>query len=81
MGNAFLLIVVGLLIFYLVISDKWSCVEGFAGCVTGRLPENSGNVSLPNTINNQRLPQIITDITSGISPNINLPNNLGLYGF
>lgn len=35
MGNAFLLIVVGLLLFYLVISDKWFCVEGFLGCVTG----------------------------------------------
>ena len=35
MGNAFLLIVVGLLLFYVVISDKWKCVEGFAGCVLG----------------------------------------------
>lgn len=48
MGNSFLLIVAGLLLFYLVVSDKWKCVEGFAGCVTGLGSGGSGNA--PNTV-------------------------------
>ena len=31
MGNSFLLIIVGLLIFHLIISDKWKCFEGTEG--------------------------------------------------
>lgn len=35
MGNAFLLIIVGLLLFYIMISDKFYCVEGFMSCLGG----------------------------------------------
>lgn len=35
MGNAFLLIIVGLLLFYIMISDKFYCVEGFMACLGG----------------------------------------------
>lgn len=35
MGNSFLLVVVGLLLFYLVISDKFYCLEGAIACMTG----------------------------------------------
>ncbi len=47
MGNAFLLIVVGLLLFYIVVSDKWKCVEGFAGCVTGAGGTQPNTPTLP----------------------------------
>lgn len=46
MGNAFLLIVVGLILFYLIISSKWYCVEGFVGCLIGA---NKGTGGTPNT--------------------------------
>lgn len=42
MGNSFILIVIGLLLFYLVISDKWYCVEGFLACVLGRSNAKAG---------------------------------------
>lgn len=45
MGNSFLLIVAGLLIFYLVISDKWKCVEGFAACIAGKTNAPSNTVA------------------------------------
>lgn len=35
MGNSFLLIVVGLLLIYLVASDKFYCLEGCAACIAG----------------------------------------------
>jgi hypothetical protein len=38
MGNAFLLVVVGLLLYYVVISDKFYCIEGCIGCLAGRDP-------------------------------------------
>ena len=38
MGNAFLLIVAGLLLFYVVISDKFYCIEGCVACLAGRTP-------------------------------------------
>lgn len=38
MGNAFILIVVGLLLFYVVISDKFYCLEGCFACLAGRTP-------------------------------------------
>jgi hypothetical protein len=38
MGNSFLLIVAGLLLFYLVISDKFFCLQGFGACLSGKLP-------------------------------------------
>lgn len=47
MGNSFLLIVAGLLIFYLVISDKWKCVEGFFACVTGKTNQPATNSTTP----------------------------------
>jgi hypothetical protein len=59
MGNSFLLIVAGLLLFYLVISDKWKCIEGFGACVLGQTgaangsPITTGLPSLPNVTNPQ----------------------------
>lgn len=40
MGNSFLLIIAGLLVFYLVISDKWKFVEDFASNIAGNYKEN-----------------------------------------
>jgi hypothetical protein len=37
MGNAFFLIVAGLLLFYVVISDKFYCIEGCVACLGGKL--------------------------------------------
>lgn len=56
MGNSFLLIIAGLLIFYLVISDKWKCVEMFAACVTDK---QSGASVAPTVFNN--VPQVNTN--------------------
>lgn len=36
MGNAFLLVIVGLLLFYVVISDKFYCIEGALACLGGK---------------------------------------------
>lgn len=36
MGNAFILIVIGLLLFYVVISDKFYCIEGCVSCLANR---------------------------------------------
>lgn len=42
MGNAFLLIIAGLLLFYVVITDKWYCIEGALGCLAGKhIPANT----------------------------------------
>lgn len=49
MGNSFLLIVVGLLLFYLVISNKWFCVEGFVGCITGANNPTTGGAPLTSS--------------------------------
>lgn len=78
MGNSFLLIVAGLLLFYLVVSDKWQCVEGFAGCVTGRA-ENQ-NISAPNfPTPPPRINNTVFDL--GLPPNFTLTSNVGVYGF
>lgn len=45
MGNSFLLIVIGLLLFYIVISDKFYCVEGFLSCLGGRYVPGDGPVT------------------------------------
>lgn len=69
MGNSFLLIVVGMLLFYVVISDKWKCVEGFAGCVVGGAGASTTSptgASLPTV---PALPQIPnTVIKTGLGP-------------
>jgi hypothetical protein len=73
LGNSFLLIVVGLLLFYLVISDKWRCVEGFAGCVTGKA--SGANVNLPSNTALPNLPNV---------PQVNIPTiaaNTNWIGF
>lgn len=72
MGNAFLLIVVGMLLFYIVISDKFKCVEGFLGCVLG----NSGAAATPTTsiaptVQAPTLPALPT-LPTGLNPiNVN----------
>lgn len=59
MANSFLLIVIGLLLFYVVISDKFYCVEGFLSCLGGKYvgPDGpavsgaiGGSVSLPGPV-------------------------------
>lgn len=35
MGNALLLIIAGLVLFYVVISDKFYCIEGCVSCLLG----------------------------------------------
>ncbi len=35
MGNAFFLVIAGLLLFYVVISDRFYCVEGCIACLGG----------------------------------------------
>ena len=56
MGNSFLLIIAGLLVFYLVISDKWRCVEGAAACMTGK--SNNGGTSAAPANALPQLPQV-----------------------
>lgn len=67
MGNSFLLIVAGLLLFYLVISDKWNCVEGFAACVTGTTGAKVPTIA--PTITQPTLPQTLTQ-------HIGIPNSV-----
>ncbi len=75
MGNSFLLIVVGLLLFYLVISDKWSCVEGFLACIKGSTAaQTNTSVTAPNT-SNTALPQIPATLQSITLPNFALSSN------
>lgn len=59
MGNSFLLIVIGLLLFYVVISDKFYCVEGFLSCLGGKYvgPDGpgvaasiGGNLTVPGPV-------------------------------
>jgi hypothetical protein len=81
-GNSFLLIVVGLLLFYLVISNKWKCVEGFAACVldSGTAPTTGAPAppSVPNPTGG--LPQVIAPPTIGtLVSNSNLLLR-GIYG-
>lgn len=45
MANGFILIVVGLLLFYVVISDKFHCLLGCAACLTGKLDERGSGES------------------------------------
>lgn len=80
MGNSFLLIIAGLLIFYLVISDKWKCVEGFAACVGGKSANNNTNVNLPNlpTLPNTQSQPIGAPLGF---PNLSLNTNWGANGF
>lgn len=35
MGNSFLLIIVGLLLMYVVLSDRFYCIEGALACLFG----------------------------------------------
>lgn len=43
MGNAFFLVVAGLLLFYVVISDKFYCIEGCIACLGGEyVPADKG---------------------------------------
>lgn len=45
MGNAFFLVIAGLLLFYVVISDKFYCIEGCIACLGGQyVPEERGNI-------------------------------------
>lgn len=80
MGNAFLLIVVGLLLFYIVVSDKWKCVEGFAGCVSGRTGNGAQqtNISVAPVVPNTQ-PQI-NPVSFGL-PDLALNSNWMAYGF
>jgi hypothetical protein len=48
-GSAFLLVVVGLLLFYVVISDKWFCLEGCAACLSGKLAGGSIGTGVQGT--------------------------------
>lgn len=41
MGNGFLLIIAGLLLFYVVISDKFYCLVGAGACLTGKYQSSS----------------------------------------
>lgn len=52
MGNGFLLIIVGLLLFYVVISDKFYCLAGAAACLTGKYQNGEAAGSGPNLIGN-----------------------------
>lgn len=40
-GSAFVIIVVGLLLMYAVISNKFYCIEGCAKCLAGRLDQKA----------------------------------------
>lgn len=53
MGNAFVLIVVGVLLLYAVISDKFFCLEGCFNCLAGRTDKEPGLSIAPSggTIN------------------------------
>lgn len=66
MGNSFLLIVVGLLIFYLVISNKWLCVEGALACMLGKTnsPTTTGAPTTPTSPAPTGLPQLIKPPTA-----------------
>lgn len=70
-GSAFLLVVVGLLLFYVVISDKFYCLQGCANCLlfgdrqdsTGPAPvgpvaPTSGTLPGIAPVN----PQLVTDV-------------------
>lgn len=46
-GSAFLLVVVGLLLFYVVISDKFYCLQGAFNCLVFGERQDGGNVSAP----------------------------------
>jgi len=68
MGNSFLLIIVGLLIFYLIISDKWKCFEGFLACLANKTESTSDSQIKP-------IPKISDNITkhSGLElPDFNI---------
>lgn len=67
MGNSFLLIIAGLLLFYLVISDKWNCLEGFAACVVGK----TGNTGIAPTTGVPAVPQMPTTLSQIALPNLN----------
>jgi hypothetical protein len=75
-GNSFLLIVAGLLVFYLVLSDKWKCVEMFAACVSNK-SNNVNTVSLPSL---PTQPQTPTQTINAI-PNLAVNTNWIGYGF
>lgn len=64
MANGFILIVVGLLLFYVVISDKFHCLVGCAACLSGKLDgqssEASGGLKVGST-------PIVPDLVNGAS--------------
>ncbi len=59
-GSAFLLVVVGLLLFYVVISDKFYCLQGCANClIFGDRQDSTGPASVgPATPTSGALPGI-----------------------
>jgi hypothetical protein len=46
-GSAFLLVVVGLLLMYVVISDKFYCLEGCVSCLVYGDAQSSGSGGAP----------------------------------
>lgn len=44
MANGFILIVAGLLLFYVVISDKFYCLVGCAACLSGKLDGTGASI-------------------------------------
>lgn len=76
MGNSFLLIVVGLLIFYLVISNKWNCVEGALACMIGKTNQPASAPTAPSPTS---LPQLIKPTTpSTLTSYSNILNTAGI---